>query len=270
MYLRFNLLHLVLTLLALLESVFIHVLIRYGRKSLTVQLDRVFRIVLPFIIYPLCVGGLFVWALGSSGVGVALICCGILLPVILGAASAIHVHARNQDNKMACAKQLARAADTELDDEAAEPLVRTAFEALDDEGLGELHENDMRSLLHAMYPGIPHNQRRQLLDLVPTNLKKLTYDDFDGTILAWRARRLPHHKPRRLLFWTRQVQTRCQTPHPPLWQVRLQQRTIHKAPGSKREESKLRKHIAGTPAGLAALRRALYPRQQTLKRSDTE
>ena len=73
-------------LAALLESALVHHLVRQGRDTLALLLDQIFRVLLPGLMYPLCMLGLVLGAFTESvAVTVSLVVCGIVLPMAGGA-----------------------------------------------------------------------------------------------------------------------------------------------------------------------------------------
>ena len=94
-------------LIALLESAIVHHLVRQGRNSLAIQIDNVFRVLLPLLMYPLCTVGLMTWAaIPSETVGIALVVSAVVLPILGGILQARRAFARFEASKRRLASAL--------------------------------------------------------------------------------------------------------------------------------------------------------------------
>jgi len=197
----FYLFHFAVLTLGLVETVVCHGLIRVGRCRQAHRIDAIFIVLIPFVVYPICLVGLFVWAITDNlAVACVLFGLGVTLPLALGAA-----RVRVQQRQFLAAKQqvtaqLARVDDTELDDASDVPLLREAFALFDYDHSGTLDSRELRMVFEAMYPTATRSQRKEAMRLAMPDGEggEVPFDRFDDAILAWRTyaraqrnRRLP-------------------------------------------------------------------------------
>ena len=84
-------------ILSISESAVVHVLIRHGKDALATQIDHEFRVLLPFVMYPLLAIGLVLWAaMGKEYVplGASLISLAIVVPIVGGVVRALQINRR--------------------------------------------------------------------------------------------------------------------------------------------------------------------------------
>ena len=176
-------------LAALLESALVHHLVRQGRDTLALLLDQIFRVLLPGLMYPLCMLGLVLGAFTESvAVTVSLVVCGIVLPMAGGAMRVRHVLARFEAAKRRLARALVEADATKIDDQSDSPLLREAFDHFDLDKSGDIDADEVRSLLGYMYPLMPKPHRKAALKLLLAQSAghRIIFEDFDDIILEWR------------------------------------------------------------------------------------
>ena len=149
---------------ALLESALVHHLIRGGNETFALFLDGIFRVLLPMLIYPVCVIGLIVGALAARDrVTVAICMCGILLPLTWGVLQVRRTFVRFQASKARLAAQLIDADESEIDDTSESSLLREAFTLFDVDNSGDIDSKEVRSMLATMYPLMPIQHRKVAL-----------------------------------------------------------------------------------------------------------
>jgi len=196
--------------ISLVENAIVHTLIRRDRATDALRIDLVFSNLLPFVMYPCCQIGLIIWALiPSVEIGLALVACGIILP-ILGGLTRVHLVKQSfEAEKKWLAKKLAEVAwdanDEPLDSD--DPLLREVFDLYDIDHSGDIDEHEVRSLLHAMYPRMPKAHRKackKLLAGATEGKGNVTFDRFDDIILQWR-RYVSENDPEK--YWSQMMPT---------------------------------------------------------------
>jgi len=181
--------HFVTCLIALVETATVHLYIRAGHDSFALRIDQVFRIVMPYVVYPICLLGLLLWATHDAlELGLTLVCLGIALPIAAGAMRVKYLAAMAAQEKAKIAVQLVTAPDEEIDDSTEAPLLRKAFDMFDLDGSGDIDSKEIRALLDVMYPAMPRPFRKQALKMIVTRegSDDVRFEDFDETILEWR------------------------------------------------------------------------------------
>lgn len=178
----FYIFHFGAVLTCIAESAFVHVLIRNGKDALATGIDKEFRIILPFVMYPLCVIGLLLWAgIPSPEVGETLIALAIIVPLAGGALRAMKVNRRYEARKQQLAYKIIALPEEELDDDA--PLLLETFTLFDFDRSGDINEKEVRSLLTIMYPSMPARHRKELMDMAQ---ERINFEVFDDLIVKWR------------------------------------------------------------------------------------
>jgi hypothetical protein len=174
---------------ALVESALVHQLIRCGKDTLALLLDRIFRVLLPMLIYPACVVGFILGALmESDAVSFVAVACGIMIPLAWGVMRVRRTFVQFQASKTRLANELIDADESMIDDASESSLLRESFELFDLDNSGDIDANEVRSLLNTMFPLMPIAHRKAALKLqsVPANDMRVRFEDFDDTILEWR------------------------------------------------------------------------------------
>jgi hypothetical protein len=152
--------------------------------------DKVFRVLMPLVVYPLSTLGLLTWAATESmAIGLSLCVMAILVPVAWG----IH-RVRSMQHEFVLQRYqlghaLADAADGDLDDQSEKPLLKDAFQLFDLDHSGTIDDTELGSLMNAMYPGAPHAHRKNMFKILPTaeHENGIHFHLFDDAILALRA-----------------------------------------------------------------------------------
>ena len=87
-------------MIALTETTIVHHFARSGNEGLALRVDLVFRILMPFAIYPVCVIGLVLWAFfHSPALGIPIVVCGVVLPIVAGVLRVIKIQRRSLFDK---------------------------------------------------------------------------------------------------------------------------------------------------------------------------
>lgn len=157
---------------------------------------------MPIVIYPFCSCGLLIWAaFDNVAAGAAVSACSVVFPVVIGGIAALRSHVRAKTMRARLCRELALVPDDELlaSDVEASPLLRQTFELFDQDSSGAIDATEMRELLHAMYPRLTRDARRQMV-AVSSAYPTVELDSFDDIILAWRAFAAKHDPRGR---WTR-------------------------------------------------------------------
>ena len=119
----------------------------------------------------------------------------VILPLGIGLPLAYANHRKAQRAKARVGAQLAEASETdlllELNDTADSSgggggMLRQAFDTFDVDKGGELDQAELRSLLRIMYPSLPREKRKPMLQLA-SNSERVSFDDFDDAVVAWRT-----------------------------------------------------------------------------------
>jgi len=185
----FYVFHFTVCLFALIETAIVHHQARSGRESLALRIDMVFRMLLPFIFYPVCLLGLLIWAaFDQQAVGLTMVGFGFVLPILHGIYHVRHEQQKFEAKKKKIALALVSCPDEMLNDKQDVPLLREAFKLVDLDKSGGIDSNELRLLLDLMYPNMPREFRKQALHLIVTGTDGHTikFEDFDETILQWR------------------------------------------------------------------------------------
>ena len=185
---RFYVFHFVCAFIALVETAVVHTYIRAGKDGLALRVDVVFRTLMPYVVYPVCLIGLMIWAaFDQEAVGFALVITGILLPIAVGAIRVKIVHAMALRTKAKIAVELVTAPEDVIQDTSEVPLMRRAFSLFDIDSSGDIDAKEVRSLIDAMYPAMPREHRKHALKLIVSGEGGMVkFEDFDETILEWR------------------------------------------------------------------------------------
>ena len=96
------------------------------------SLRQVFRVLLPFVFYPVCLLGLLIWAaFDQQAAGLTILGFGLVLPVSLGIYRVADEQRKFANAKAEIALQLVTCPDDVLNDASDVPLLREAFELVD-------------------------------------------------------------------------------------------------------------------------------------------
>lgn len=144
----FNLVQLIVLLVALTQTMIIHRLQHYQMTDIVVIFDRVFRCLIPLVLYPTIVVGMILLGLQHDSAGTGVIVVGLLTTLILGAVWIKKQHidaisARRAAIKVA--QQLQGQHDRKHDD-----VVKQLFYTYDLDQGGSIDKREMRRLLEEL------------------------------------------------------------------------------------------------------------------------
>ena len=104
-------------LISCIETATVHHLVRSGKESLALRVDQVFRVLMPFVVYPLSVAGLLIWAAFEAPVaGFVMVIGGILLPIVFGIFRVQYIQYKWNRAKEAMAVELVTASEAVISD----------------------------------------------------------------------------------------------------------------------------------------------------------
>ena len=131
--------------------------------------------------------GLVIWAMiPDQTVGLALVLCGITIPVGLGAARVWLLFYRFQVDRKRLSHVLVSSDGPLLAGQLESPLLQEVFDLFDVNKSGDVSIGEVRTLLQSMYPSIPRKHLKAALTLHTSSNGKLTVDDLGPLILEWR------------------------------------------------------------------------------------
>jgi len=173
----------------LFETIFVHAMIRLDKTVLALEIDGVFRKMLPFALYPcLVIGWVFkgldltiLWMIFSFGGSV--ICIG------MGFLYSHQNFRRTQLKREKVIKDLKglhleekRAA---MDDEQTTKTMRAAFDCFDLDKSRKLEKREVRLILGAMYPSLSRKQALQAMSAVKED--EIPFEDFAEVVETWHS-----------------------------------------------------------------------------------
>jgi len=173
---------------ALLESALVHHLIRGKREIMALLLDQIFRVLLPCVMYPVCVISLILGAYYHDETTIrAGLAVGVCVPLLGGLLRAAQNGWRFDAEKKRLAKALVEADEEQINDKSDSPLLRQAFDHFDLDKSHDIDHKEVRSLMTAMFPFVPKEHRKAMIKLqVGDDGAPVRFEDFDDTVLAWR------------------------------------------------------------------------------------
>ena len=152
----FNLMQLLVLLVALTQTMVIHRLDHLGGASadLLVFVDRVSRVAIPLLIYPSCVVGMIAHGLGHTALGNAVLFGGVGATLLVSLAWTRRGYIGAIEARKRAIKQVQRMP-ADADDGVKVKLMKHLFNKFDLDGGGEVDLKEMRHLLDELYPAAP-------------------------------------------------------------------------------------------------------------------
>ena len=184
---EFALVQFFMILCGLFETIFVHACIRLNHVILGLAVDKVFRKMLPFILYPCLVSGwvfkgldnYVMWAIFSFG--------GMSLFTITSVVNAYINFKRTKKKREAVTKAL-RALQLDkvgasLDDEMTTSVMKQAFDTFDVDKSGKLEKREVRLILDAMYANLTRKQCVDAMKAVQAD--EIPFEDFALCVDTW-------------------------------------------------------------------------------------
>lgn len=169
----FNLIQFVIIICCLMETVSVHHLIRTERGHEAHYIDGIFRRLIPFVIFPivvlslLFVGILESWIVWYPSISMVLI-IGIVVPC----------HQVRQDRLLWREKKadaIAKLAKCDSSTDEGMSSIQVCFELCDTDSSGTLDTKELRSLIAAMYPGVPRRVRFSCMSSVLEGMRSSSF-----------------------------------------------------------------------------------------------
>jgi len=171
----------------LMETIFVHCLLRFNHKILALSVDGVFRKLLPFVLFPCLVVG---WILKGLQETTA------FLAVIVGGLSAFTVYSifltlrktwNIEKNRQTMVKAL-KALKTDdvqktLTKDQMDKVMRMTFDTFDLDKSKKLEKAEVRLILDAMYPNLNRQQVTEAMKAVKAD--EIPYEDFAIVVEDW-------------------------------------------------------------------------------------
>ena len=175
----FNLMQLMVLLVALSQTMVIHRLACRKHNDLVIIIDRVFRYLLPLSVYPSLVVGMILTGTRHRAPGIATIVCGFVMTIAVGAWWVKRDYLRAVDRRTAA---LRAAAAIDHDGDKYPSVVMELFNAFDIDNSGSMDIAEMRALLERQFKDRP----RGALALAMREVRKFAnaQDDLDPRSFA--------------------------------------------------------------------------------------
>ena len=211
----FNLFQYFVVLISIIETAILHSLIRVGYLGVALRIDNVFRVMIPFVFYPVFLVCFVIGATtANAGLGAAIAAGLFLAMVTFAVLRVINKHRTFEAEARRLVHLLASATNDEISaDKVSQDLRRDrglrrdrdgqvnpityatnnmtlleeAFALFDLDGSGDIDAKEVQKILTAMYPNIPREMKKEALSPCFKQGKALTLQDFDEIILGWRA-----------------------------------------------------------------------------------
>lgn len=178
-YLR--VLQFVLLMVGLIESAYVHHLLRSSNRKLALNIDAAARTLLPWVIYPYMVGCLILIGHSYVNAGIALMVIGVVL-IITGSVWTINRKmAKGLRGREDVAKRL-RAAD--LTDPESSSLLEEAFDIFDTDNSGTMSKKELHVLTASLFPKLRRSQVSTLVGTIHRegSLYEAGFDDFAAAV----------------------------------------------------------------------------------------
>jgi len=152
----FNLMQLVVLLIALAQTMIIHRLEHYQLNDIVIIFDKVFRVLIPLVLYPCSVVGMICLGMEFKNAGWAFILIGFLGSLIFGSIWVYdgYIKAKAHRRK-ACEVALLLNADTP--EKEYTDCLTSLFKTFDLDGGGDIDIQEFRTMLKTMYRDAPRS-----------------------------------------------------------------------------------------------------------------
>ena len=150
----FNLVQLVVLLIALLQTMLLHRLMHAKMHDTVILVDNVFRVFIPFLLYPCIALGMILIGLRYILMGSLFIIGGFIGTGLLAAVQVYRGKVKVEIDR-AAAVSAVHSMPTEIEEEEYVQTVTHLFNTFDLDKGGQLDIKEMRFLVNCLYPGAP-------------------------------------------------------------------------------------------------------------------
>ena len=184
---EFALVQFFVILAGLVETIVVHALIRFGCKVLAVSVDGVFRVLLPFVLFPCLVVGFILKGLEQQALFLLVIVGGMLLFLSYSVARVLYMDWQIQRNRKKMVKKLKalkmESNGSKLTDKEVDQIMRKTFDTFDLDRSKKLEKAEVRLILDAMYPNLGRQQVAMAMKAVKSD--EIVYEDFAIVVEEW-------------------------------------------------------------------------------------
>jgi len=192
---EFALVQFFVILAGLVETIVVHALIRFGCKVLAVSVDGVFRVLLPFVLFPCLVVGFILKGVEQEALSLLVIVGGMLLFLSYSVARVLYKDWKIQRNRKMMVKKLKalkmESNGSTLTDEEVDQIMRKTFDTFDLDKSKKLEKAEVRLILDAMYPNLGRQQVATAMKAVKSD--EIVYEDFAIVVEEWQNLSFERH-----------------------------------------------------------------------------
>jgi len=170
-------------LLALLSTVAVHMLARYGRVRQACEFDRALRTIFVFGLYPVTVifFGTWLWQISIVGPAIFLISgLTIFISIVVGNAVRHELDLRRRHREI-----VERLRGLNPSEPESEGLLHEAFTLFDQDGSGALEADDLVRLVTVMYPNISAFEMGTAIKQLQGTHEAVTFPQFCMAVQQW-------------------------------------------------------------------------------------
>jgi hypothetical protein len=192
---EFALVQFFVILAGLVETIVVHALIRFGCKVLAVSVGGVFRVLLPFVLFPCLVVAFILKGLGQEAFFLLVIVGGMLLFLSYSVARVLYKDWKIQRNRKMMVKKLKalkmESNGSTLTDKEVDQIMRKTFDTFDLDKSKKLEKAEVRLILDAMYPNLGRQQVATAMKAVKSD--EIVYEDFAIVVEEWQNLSFERH-----------------------------------------------------------------------------
>ena len=186
---EFALVQFFMILSGLFETIFVVTLIRLDKTVLALEIDGVFRKLLPFALYPCLVLGWVFKGLNNTALFFIATVGGMLFFTTLGI---LYTYRNFQKTKATRARVISdlrnlklgeKEGAADLDDESTTLVMQRAFNTFDLDKSKKLEKREVRLILDAMYPNLTRKQAHKAMSAVKED--EIPFEDFAMAVETW-------------------------------------------------------------------------------------
>jgi hypothetical protein len=193
---EFALVQFFVILAGLVETIVVHALIRFGCKVLAVSVDGVFRVLLPFVLFPCLVVGFILKGVEQEALSLLVIVGGMLLFLSYSVARVLYKDWQIQRNRKMMVKKLKALKmeinGSKLTDKEVDQIMRKTFDTFDLDNSKKLEKAEVRLILDAMYPNLGRQQVATAMKAVKSD--EIVYEDFAIIVEEWQKISFERHE----------------------------------------------------------------------------
>eukprot|EP00900_Chrysochromulina_parva_P022195 jgi/Chrpa1/4609/Chrysochromulina_OHIO_Genome00018962-RA len=193
---EFALVQFFVILAGLVETIVVHALIRFGCKVLAVSVDGVFRVLLPFVLFPCLVVGFILKGVEQEALSLLVIVGGMLLFLSYSVARVLYKDWQIQRNRKMMVKKLKALKmeinGSKLTDKEVDQIMRKTFDTFDLDKSKKLEKAEVRLILDAMYPNLGRQQVATAMKAVKSD--EIVYEDFAIIVEEWQKISFERHE----------------------------------------------------------------------------